>query len=180
MKLRIANVIDESIVDGPGLRRVLFTQGCPHACPGCHNPSTWSFDTGTWVDTDKMIDYLLQAPDKKVTFSGGEPFVQTEALAIIAKALRTQGFNLWSYTGFTWEALRRRTSPGTQELLNQLDVVVDGRFVLAQRSLSLLYKGSANQRLIDVQASLASNEVILWQPERQPEMSIPRTKGIYI
>lgn len=153
--LRIAGIIGESIVDGPGIRFVVFTQGCPHHCPGCHNPQTHAFDGGELVDTDKLLHKILEDPlVSGVTFSGGEPFCQAEALAELAKELRAHGKHIMTYTGYTWEQLQQSEDPAVHALLKHTDILVDGRFILEQRDLTLRFRGSRNQRLLDVQESL--------------------------
>ena len=158
--LRIAGRIGESIVDGPGLRYVLFTQGCPHHCPGCHNPETHSFDGGTLVPLDEILANILANPlIHRVTFSGGEPFVQADRLLPLALELKKRGFHLMAYTGFTYEALLER--PDGRALLETLDMLVDGPFIQAQCSLDLPFRGSANQRVLDVPASLNAGRPVL-------------------
>ncbi|QIK69335.1 anaerobic ribonucleoside-triphosphate reductase activating protein [Erysipelothrix sp. HDW6C] len=161
MKIRLSSFISDSIVDGEGIRTVIFTQGCPHNCPGCHNQKSIPFEGGTEIGVDEVIEKVLDADLKKVTFSGGEPFVQAEALYHIAKALKEQGYNLWSYTGFKYEALIRHHDPYVQKLLGLLDIVIDGRFMIRKKSMSALFRGSSNQRIIDVPASLASGNVVV-------------------
>ncbi len=157
--LRVAGTIPESIVDGPGIRYVLFVQGCPHGCPGCHNPQTHDFAGGQDSDTDLVLQDILKRPYvKAVTLSGGEPFCQAEALAELAAPLKEKGFHLMCYSGFTLEQLLER--PDARPLLEQLDVLVDGPFVESQKDISLRFRGSANQRVLDVPASLAQNSPI--------------------
>ncbi len=159
-----ADLQTDSIVDGPGLRAVLWTQGCGHHCKGCQNPQTWDFQGGGEVP----IDMVLQAIDELeyhtgLTFSGGDPMYQVEACNIIAEHAREKGLNIWVYTGFTFEQILKIAAkkPIYQEFLSKIDVLVDGRFVLSERDLSILFRGSRNQRLIDVQKSLASGEIVL-------------------
>ncbi|MCD8355411.1 MAG: anaerobic ribonucleoside-triphosphate reductase activating protein [Clostridia bacterium] len=161
LKLRIAGVIDESIVDGPGIRFVIFTQGCPHHCPGCHNPQTHDFASGQLVPISKLLSDVQADPlISGVTLSGGEPFCQPEPLAELVRILKQGGKNIMAYSGYTWEQLLDMDNPAVFSLLKQCDVLVDGPFVEAQRDLSLQFRGSRNQRLIDVQKSLAAGEVI--------------------
>ena len=163
MDLRISGTVSESIVDGPGLRYVIFTQGCPHNCPGCHNPQTHDFNGGRVVDTDELFAECTEDPlHTGVTFSGGEPFCQAEALYALGKRLKESGYHLMCYSGWTYEELSRKAENEEYagKLLGILDVLVDGRFVLERRTLSLPFRGSDNQRLIDVQASLAENMAI--------------------
>lgn len=153
--LRIAGTVGESIVDGPGIRYVIFTQGCPHHCPGCHNPETHDFEGGQAVETGTLLADIRKNPlVSGVTFSGGEPFAQAGALLPLAQALRADGKHLMAYTGYTFEELLQGGEE-VRALLAQLDLLVDGRFVLAQKSLELRFRGSANQRILDVQRSLA-------------------------
>ena len=155
-ELRIAGTIGESIVDGPGIRYVLFTQGCPHGCPGCHNPQTHDFNGGKVVDTAALLADIQKNPFvKAVTFSGGEPFAQPLALAELASALKEQGYHLMCYSGYTFEQLLQRED--ARPLLDKLDLLVDGPFVESQKSIELRFRGSANQRVRDVPASLAAN-----------------------
>ncbi|NHM28017.1 anaerobic ribonucleoside-triphosphate reductase activating protein [Desulfofundulus sp. TPOSR] len=166
----------ESVVDGPGLRDVVFVQGCPHRCPGCHNPDSWDFGGGTEVD---VADVLVSLPSSPlitgVTFSGGEPFCQAAALAEVARHAKARGLNLWIYTGYTWEELLDHPDPAVLRLLALADVVVDGRFVQEEAYLDLPFRGSANQRLIDVRESLNTGNVVLWEPA-VPAENIPPVK----
>lgn len=158
--LRVAGTIGESIVDGPGLRYVIFTQGCPHACPGCHNPETHDFAGGTEIDSDVLAADILKNPLLSgVTFSGGEPFCQAEALCAVADALGGQK-RLMAYTGYTFEQLLTLPDPFVLRLLSQLDLLVDGRFVEAERNIGLRFRGSENQRVLDVPASLAAGTAV--------------------
>ncbi|MBQ8536727.1 MAG: anaerobic ribonucleoside-triphosphate reductase activating protein [Clostridia bacterium] len=161
MDIKIYGTVNDSIVDGPGLRYTVFTQGCPHKCPGCHNPESHDFDGGRLIDTDEIIAQMKQNPLLDgVTLSGGEPFCQPEACLVIAQAAHQAGLNVWAYSGYTYEQLLEKAP----ELLKEVDVLVDGPFILAQRSLELKFKGSRNQRLIDVKRSLNEKAVVLWQP----------------
>ena len=157
--LRLAGFDIDGIADGPGLRCVVFVQGCPHHCPGCQNPQTWPFEGGEEVSVEE-VERRIRATvvDTGVTFSGGEPFTQAAALADLAERLRPD-YDLASFTGYTWEGLmaRAKTDPDVIRLLKQLDVLVDGPFVQALRDRNLLFRGSGNQRLLDVPASLAAN-----------------------
>jgi len=165
MKIRIAGTVNDSIVDGPGLRFSLFTQGCPHHCPGCHNPETHDPMGGHEADTEEIIAKMKKNPLLSgLTLSGGDPMMQPAACAEIAKAAHESGLNVWTYTGYTWEKLMEENDPERMELLRQTDVLVDGPFILAQRSLELDFCGSKNQRLIDVGASLKSGNIMIWKP----------------
>ena len=152
----------DSIVDGEGLRAVIWTQGCPHDCPGCHNPQTHAFDGGTSVGSESILEQLkAHFYLDGVTFSGGEPMAQAAACGELAQAVHHLGMNVWCYTGYTWEALMEAQDPDQSMFLEQIDVLIDGPFLLAQKSLTLKFRGSANQRLIDVQASLKAQRVVL-------------------
>lgn len=165
MEIRIFGTVEDSIVDGPGLRFSVFVQGCPHHCPGCHNPGSHDFDGGRVMDTQDIIRGIGANPLLDgLTLSGGEPMCQPEACRILAEAAHAARMNVWCYTGYTWEALMAENAPARMALLQQVDVLVDGPFLLAQRSLELKYCGSRNQRLIDVKQSLAAKKVVLWQP----------------
>ena len=165
MEIRIFGTVEDSIVDGPGLRYSVFVQGCPHHCPGCHNPESHDFAGGKVADTDTLIRPLKMNPLLDgLTLSGGEPMCQPEGCLQLAQAAHAARMNVWCYTGYTWEALHQENDPARMALLQEIDVLVDGTFILAQRSLELKYCGSRNQRLIDVKKSLAAGAVILWQP----------------
>lgn len=149
VSLRVAGVIEESIVDGPGIRFVLFLQGCRLHCPGCQNPQTWDFDGGTLVPSDEVLARIRENPlVHGVTFSGGEPFEQAEALLPLAKELKAQGYHLMAFSGFTLEQLVQK--PECRALLEQLDLLVDGPFIEAQKSLDLRFRGSRNQRILNM------------------------------
>ena len=152
----------DSIVDGEGLRAVIWTQGCPHGCPGCHNPQTHPFDGGTSVASEILLKQLkAHFYLDGVTFSGGEPMAQAAACGELAQAVHQLGMNVWCYTGYTWEALMEAQDPDQRTFLEQIDVLIDGPFMLAQKSQKLRFRGSANQRLIDVKASLKAQRVVL-------------------
>ena len=166
-KLRISGCVNDSIVDGPGLRFTLFTQGCPHNCPGCHNPQTHDFKGGYNASIKKIFAQIKANPLLSgVTFSGGEPFVQAKTLVPLAKMIKEAGLELACYTGFVFEQLASDQVKGARELLNYIDVLIDGKFVLSQRSLDLAFKGSKNQRTINVPQSLKEGKVMLEKSER--------------
>ena len=169
MTIRMAGIAGDSIVDGPGIRTTYFAQGCPHHCEGCHNPETWDFDAGTPMETEALASVARANPlCRGVTFSGGEPFAQAEAFAELAELLKKEGYEVASYSGYTFEQLLHGT-PEQKKLLKLLDVLVDGPFVLSRRSLDLVYRGSDNQRILDVQKSLAAGEPVPAPPRWQGE-----------
>lgn len=168
--INMAGVAGDSIVDGPGIRTAYFCQGCPHHCEGCHNQETWAFGAGTDVSVEELAAIARSNPlCRGVTFSGGEPFAQAEGFCALARLLRAEGYEIASYTGYTFEYLLDRGTPAQRELLGLLDVLVDGPFLLEQRSLELVFRGSANQRILDVPASLRAGAPVLapgrWQGE---------------
>ena len=158
--LNLAGIQTDSIVDGPGIRTTFFCQGCPHHCEGCHNPETWPFAGGTPMDTQTMVNVVISNPlCKGVTFSGGEPFAQAEGFLELAKALKAQGYEVASYSGYTFEALLGGT-PAQRQLLEQIDVLIDGPFLQGEKSLELAFRGSNNQRILDVPKSLQAGRAI--------------------
>jgi anaerobic ribonucleoside-triphosphate reductase activating protein len=160
MTIRIADIVQDSIVDGRGIRMTIFTQGCPHHCRGCHNPHTHDPSGGREVAVTEILELMQSNPLLDgVTFSGGEPFEQIEAVKQLAHEAHRLRLNVWCYTGWTWEEIMR--DPHKRGLLAYIDVLVDGRFDLKQRSLELKWRGSKNQRVIDVSESLFKNEVVL-------------------
>jgi anaerobic ribonucleoside-triphosphate reductase activating protein len=165
MNIRIAGTVNDSIVDGPGLRFTIFTQGCTHHCPGCHNPETHDFLGGHEEDTDELVRRFTKNPLLSgITLSGGDPMEQPGPCAYLARAAQEKGLNVWTYTGYTLEELLRENDAEKMRLLAATDVLVDGPFILAQRSLELKFCGSRNQRLIDVKKTLAGGSVVLWTP----------------
>ena len=158
--LDLAGIVNDSIVDGPGIRTTVFSQGCPHHCEGCHNPETWDFGCGTDIPVEAVLDIVRSNPlCKGVTFSGGEPFAQAEGFGKLAKLLKQRGYEVASYSGYTFEELQKGTQ-AQRELLESIDVLIDGRFELAQRSLEIAFRGSKNQRIIDVQKSLTASQPV--------------------
>lgn len=163
-KLRIFGFADDSIVDGPGLRFAIFVQGCKHNCVGCHNPESHDINSGdiyTVADIESMISAnpLLDG----ITLSGGEPFLQAKPLTEIARFAHSKGLNVMTYTGFLYENLvdGANGDNGWYELLNETDWLVDGKFELDKRSIELNFKGSSNQRIIDVKKSLDTGNVVI-------------------
>ena len=163
MKIRLAGTVNDSIVDGPGFRYTIFAQGCPHHCPGCHNPQTHDFQGGQDYETDEIIrEFSKNILLSGITLSGGEPFCQAEPCVELAKAARKIGMNVWAYTGYTFEELQAgfAAHPEWKELLGEIDVLVDGRFRMELKSLECKWRGSKNQRLIDAKASMAADRVV--------------------
>ena len=158
--LKIAGVVTESIVDGPGIRYTIFTQGCPFHCKGCHNPQSQPLKGGMDVKLKIFYDEIKQNPlVTGVTFSGGEPFIQAGALSLLAKVLKREGYSVWSYSGYTYDKLERDDK--FRSLLEQIDVLVDGPYVQSKHSMDIDFRRSTNQRIIDVPKSLAQDKVVL-------------------
>lgn len=163
MNIRIAGIVNDSIVDGPGFRLAIFTQGCPHHCKGCHNPNTHAFDGGKLGETRDIIEKMQENELLDgITLTGGEPFCQPEACLELARAAHHAGLNVWSYSGYTFEELQKGQSEWLA-LLKEVDVLVDGRFILEKRTLECRFRGSSNQRLIDVPKSLEAGRVVEWR-----------------
>lgn len=151
MQLRIAGLVKESITDGKGIRYTVFTQGCPHACKGCHNPETHDPQGGYSMDTDEIFkDFIKNPLLKGITFSGGEPFCQPEPLCALARQVHGAGKDVTVYSGWTYEELLAMNRPAIQALLEESDVLVDGKYIEELRNLELHFRGSENQRLIDL------------------------------
>ena len=165
MKIRLAaDLQSDSIVDGEGIRTVIWAQGCPHHCKGCHNSETWDFDDGALIDITEIEEKIdnLKAQDG-ITFSGGDPMCQPEACSMIAKYAKKKNLNIWCYTGYTYEQLMilSKSNNNIMEFLKNIDVLVDGKFEIELKSDKALFRGSTNQRIIDVQKSLYNNEICL-------------------
>lgn len=161
--MRIAGTVQDSIVDGPGFRFTVFTQGCSHRCPGCHNPHTHDPAGGTTHSIEELVERMRSNPlTDGLTLSGGEPFEQAEDCLLLARAAHENGLNVWSYTGYLFEYLRDQGTESQRALLAEVDVLVDGPFLLTERTLSLPWRGSGNQRLIDVKQSLSAGETVLY------------------
>lgn len=155
MKLRVAGIIEESIVDGPGIRLVVFTQGCKHNCIGCHNPETHSFTGGKLIDIDSIVHMVKSNPLLDgITLSGGEPFEQVKECAILAKKVKELGLSVITYTGYTFEEILKDRN--LRELLIYTDILIDGKFDIRKKSLILKFRGSTNQRIIDVKKYLGN------------------------
>lgn len=164
--LRIAGIVRESIVDGPGIRFTVFCQGCPHHCMGCHNPETHDFSGGY----DCKIERLMEEIDKDpllagVTFSGGEPFCQPEAFGKMAQEVKKRNLTLAIFTGYTYEQLMEKSAgdPHVRKLLELADLLIDGPYVKEKRDLTLQFRGSSNQRVIDMEKSRQAGKPIIWE-----------------
>ena len=158
--LELAGIVSDSIVDGPGIRTTVFAQGCPHHCKGCHNPETWEFGCGTPIPVEAVVEIVQSNPlCRGVTFSGGEPFAQAEEFARLAALLKEKGYEVASYSGYTFEQLLNGTE-GQKQLLGTIDILIDGPFIQSQKSLELVFRGSRNQRILDVKKSLAEGKAV--------------------
>lgn len=163
VSLRIAGIVGESIVDGPGIRFTIFTQGCKHHCPGCHNPQTHDFNGGKLVSVESVLEQIRKNPLLDgITLTGGEPFEQAEACSILAKAAHAMKLNVMTYSGYTFEEILAGEAerPGWKELLRETEILVDGRFESDRKSLLLKFRGSGNQRLLDVKKSLEEGRAV--------------------
>lgn len=163
--IRLAGLLHDSITDGPGLRFVVFTQGCPHHCKECHNPETWNYNGGKMYSAQEILESLKKNPlTKGVTFSGGDPMEQAGELVYLAHEMKNAGYEVACYTGYLFEDLLKDESE--KAFLQEIDVLVDGPFVLKEKSLGLKFKGSRNQRVINVKKSLKQGKVVLEKDER--------------
>lgn len=186
MKIRLAAYLQpDSIVDGEGIRTVIWTQGCPHNCLGCHNPGTHDTAGGALVDLEEVYEIIdtLEGQDG-ITFSGGDPFMQPKECSMIAKYAKQKGLNIWSYTGYTFEQLLTLShrKPEIMEFLEEIDVLVDGKFELRNKSYNILFRGSSNQRLIDVRESLNTRKAVIIDKSTEDSILNGRKKkiGIYV
>lgn len=166
MKIRLSSPLSiDSIVDGPGLRMVIWTQGCIHNCVDCHNPQTHNLCDGFDMEIDEIINKMKTLRlQKGITLSGGEPFLQPEALEAICKEAKKNNLDVWAYSGFTLEQLLDNKNPSyfkNLSLLRQVDILVDGKFVTEKKDISLKFRGSSNQRIIDVQKSIKYKDIFL-------------------
>lgn len=162
--IQVLDIIEDTMVDGPGFRTSIYCAGCHHECPGCHNPQSWNPEGGRMMTTEEVMKIIVADPYANVTFSGGDPMYQAEGFTELARAIRSQTQKtIWCYTGFTFEAIVK--IPRYRQLLDEIDVLVDGPFVKSLRDEDLLFRGSSNQRLIDVPASLAKGEVVEFHPD---------------
>lgn len=171
--IRMCGIEPESIVDGPGFRYVTFVQGCPHHCPGCHNPESHDPNGGFDMTTGEVFAEIKSNKHLRgVTFSGGEPFEQVPALLELARMIKAEGLTLMSYSGYTYDELVSRNDPETDELLGLLDILVDGRYVEKLRNLTLVFRGSENQRVIDMNKTREQGEIVLYKSAFDVEVII--------
>ena len=147
MKIRVLNILEQTMADGPGFRTAIYCAGCKHACKGCHNPESWRFDAGRWMEVDELLEIVKEDSMSNVSFSGGDPFYQAPAFTELARRIKEEtGKTIWCWTGFTYEEVL--ADPHLAQILPYLDVLVDGPFILEQRDTDLLFRGSPNQRII--------------------------------
>lgn len=159
MQIRIAGLVPESFVDGDGIRFAVFMQGCLRNCEGCQNPDTHALDGGQLVDTNEILAAIKKNPLLNgITLTGGEPLLQIEPATELARAVKNFGLNVWCYTGYTFEDL----PADSKQLLNFVDILVDGAFDINQRDLTLQFRGSTNQRIIDVKKSREQSKIVTW------------------
>ena len=183
MEIRLASELQpDSIVDGEGIRTVIWTQGCSHNCKGCHNPSTHDFRGGFAIDIQEINEEISHLEGQEgITFSGGDPMFQAEACTQIAKYAKTLGLDIWCYTGFKFEDLIN--IPKFREFLKYIDVLVDGKFIEEEKSLNLDFRGSRNQRIIDVKASLKKGKAVIipkYKKERIVDVSVVHPVHVYV
>lgn len=158
--ISILEIVEDTTVDGPGFRTSVYSSGCPHHCPGCHNPQSWNIENGHPVEVEEILKVILDDPFADVTFTGGDPMFQPQSFTELAKGIREHSTkNIWCYTGYLFEVLLQ--NPAQKALLEQIDVLVDGRFIEALKDEELRFRGSSNQRIINVQASLEKGETVV-------------------
>lgn len=171
MNLTILDIVEDTVVDGPGFRTTVYAAGCRHHCQGCHNPQSWDKANGYEISVEKVAEQLLKDPFSNITFSGGDPLEQVEAFTLLAQIIKKQSRKtIWCYTGYRYEEVCR--SSRIAPLLTYIDVLVDGRYIQHLRDTDLLFRGSSNQRLIDVKASLKTGKTILTEYAPLPVIAI--------
>lgn len=170
-ELAVLDIVEDTVVDGPGFRTTVYASGCPHHCPGCHNPQSWDKSAGHIVSVDVVADKLVSNPFANVTFSGGDPLLQVEAFTRLAKKIKAESRKtIWCYTGYRYEEICR--SSRLSAILPYIDVLVDGRFEQELRDTGLSFRGSSNQRLVDVRKSLVAGRVCLFDYVPVPAMAV--------
>ena len=161
-KISILDIVEDTTVDGPGFRTSIYGAGCNHQCSGCHNPESWNIEQGTWKSIDDIVELVLKNQFSNVTFTGGDPLYQVEKFLELAKQIkRHSNKTIWCYTGFRFEKVLKNKQ--LSEILPWIDVMVDGRFIESRKDLSLPFRGSSNQRIINVPKSLEERKVVLWE-----------------
>lgn len=166
-QIRLMRVVVDTTVDGPGWRSSVYCAGCRHACPGCHNPETWSFEAGESVSVGEVLAQLAQT-EGNITFSGGDPMYQAPAFTELARRIRVELHRtIWCYTGFLFEQVL--ADPVMSQMLPYLEVLVDGPFIEARKNMNLMFRGSENQRLVDVQRSMAEGRVVEYEYDPYPQ-----------
>lgn len=161
--LRVAGIVEESIVDGPGIRFVIFTQGCPHKCIGCHNPQTHDLNAGKELEINEILERINENPLLKgITLSGGEPFLQAKALSTLIDKISNKKLDIITYTGFKYEEILEKADDSNcfLDLLNRTDILIDGRFEIDKKDENLKFRGSSNQRAIDIKKSINENKIV--------------------
>ena len=160
--MRVLRIVEGTSVDGPGLRTSIYLAGCRHHCPGCHNPGSWDRDGGREMSCEELMEVIADN-DADVTFSGGDPLLQAEELSDLCRLIKASDrpYNIWCYTGYLYEEVAGDET--LSRVLPYIDVMVDGRYEAERRDITLLFRGSSNQRLIDVQASLRAGRVCLYE-----------------
>ena len=156
--IQVLDIMPGTSVDGPGLRTSIYVAGCRHMCKGCHNPQSWDFNSGIPMTVDEIMERITEE-DFNVTLTGGDPLWQASKILPLVKSIKEKGYTLWCYTGFTWEEILKSTE--MSKILPWIDVIVDGRFIEELRDTRLRFRGSSNQRIIDVQASLTKKELVI-------------------
>lgn len=153
------DIVRGTTVDGPGFRTSIYFAGCSHACPGCHNPQSWDFCAGNTMGIEEIME-IIREEEFNVTFSGGDPLYHPEFVSELSEMIEKEGYNIWLYTGFKWEEII--SSEKMRNAIQHIDVIVDSPFILAERDTDLRFRGSSNQRIIDVRKSLASGMLTEW------------------
>lgn len=170
-ELAILDIVEDTVVDGPGFRTSVYASGCPHHCPGCHNPQSWNLSAGHVVSVEVVTNKLLGNPFANITFSGGDPLLQVEAFTHLAKRIKAESRkNIWCYTGYRYEEICK--SFRLSAILPYIDVLVDGRFESDLKDSALLFRGSSNQRLVDVAKSVKAGRVCLFHYEPLPVLAV--------
>lgn len=163
-KISILDIVHDTTVDGPGFRTAIYAAGCMHQCLGCHNPNSWNMANGTSYSIDELLEIIKEDEFANVTFSGGDPFMQIDSFTKLAALIKSETTkNIWCYTGFIYEQIIRSTK--LSQILPYIDALVDGKYIDALRNEDLQFRGSSNQRIIDVQKSLAKNRIIYWNED---------------